>query len=101
MIVSLLLAGLGAWVAWEWIISLLPLRVPPPLQPICVFGLTYIDLVVAPPMVRMALAATAVVALLHAFAGTDRPAPVTYMRRREPTSARSAPPSRIPDLPGR
>jgi capsular polysaccharide biosynthesis protein len=99
MIVTLLLAGLGAWVVWEWIISILPLRVPPSMQPICVSGLTYIDVVVLPPAVRVALAATGVVALLHAFARSEEPDRTVIRRRPQAPSARVIPPSRIPDLP--
>lgn len=101
MIVNLLLAGLGAWVVWEWLISLLPLRVPPPLQPLCVACLTYMDLVVLDRRAQLALAATGVVAILHAFVRSEGAQDKVVMRRRTPAGPVQAMPSRIPDLPDR
>lgn len=78
---------------------LVPLRVPGPVQPFAVGLLCYGLIIWHHDQIVRALACVAAVALLHTFAQSDRPAPMTIRRRpgkREPSPAAGR---RLPDLP--
>jgi len=95
-VTDLLVLGLGCWVVWEWLLSITPLRIPVPLQPLVVAGLA-VGVLHAPQQWRTVLAVAAVVAILHAYLQAEMPARRAAVRSRTRRARHSA----IPDLPKR
>lgn len=94
---TLVLAALAVFWAWEFLLVLSPVRVPPFLQPPLVAGLGYLATLLSATVLFPAAIAGAV-AILHALTRAETPTPVAFQMPRR-TGRRSEVGGRIPPLP--
>lgn len=101
---ALFVLAFATFVAWEFLITLMPYAIAPLLQPILVvavgYGLTY-----TPHTLLLSIAAAGGVALLHRFLSQNVEEPkslprITLPKRKRSAKVESAPPKkrRVPQL---